>query len=144
MATLATYITFPGNAAEAFTHYQEVFGGELQLLTYGDFPEMEGMPFEPDPAAVAHAQLTLAGGVITGGDAMPGEDLAVRDTAYSLLYAADSVTQARELMDRLVGAGGSQGMPFELAPWGSYYGQVFDRYGVMWAFDAVAPEQTGG
>lgn len=24
-------------------------------------------------------------------------------------------------------------MPFELAPWGDHYGQVTDRFGVMWA-----------
>ena len=29
-------------------------------------------------------------------------------------------------------------MPFEKAPWGDYYGQVFDRYGVMWSFSASA------
>lgn len=32
-------------------------------------------------------------------------------------------------------------IPFELAPWGSYYGQVFDRFGVMWAF--VSAEGMG-
>jgi len=27
-------------------------------------------------------------------------------------------------------------MPFEKAPWGDWYGQVFDRFGVMWAFSS--------
>lgn len=140
MATLSTYIAFLGNAAEAFTHYQEVFGGELNLMRYGDFPPMEGMPFEPDPDSVAHAQLDLDGGTISGGDAMPGEELAVRDTVYSLLYSPDDVERARELIDRLVSAGGSVNMPFEQAPWGSHYGQVFDRFGVMWAFDVATTD----
>lgn len=140
MPTLSTYIAFPGTAAEAFTHYQEVFGGELTLMRYGDFPPMEGMPFEPDPESVAHAQLALDGGTITGGDAMPGQDVALRDTAYSLLYSPDDVERARELIDRLVSAGGSVNLPFELAPWGSYYGQVFDRFGVMWSFDVAVQE----
>jgi PhnB protein len=140
MTTLSTYIAFPGNAAEAFTHYQEVFGGELNLMRYGDFPPMEGMPFEPDPESVAHAQLDLDGGTITGGDAMPGEDVALSGTAYSLLYSPDDVERARELIDRLVSGGGSVNMPFELAPWGSHYGQVFDRFGVMWSFDVAVQE----
>lgn len=143
MATLSTYIAFPGNAAEAFTHYQEVFGGELDLMRYGDVPPMGGMPFEPDPQAVAHAQLDVDGGTITGGDQMPGEEYALRDTAYSLLYSVDDAERARELIDRLVAAGGSVNMPFELAPWGSHYGQVFDRFGVMWAFDVAAQEDVG-
>ena len=29
MPTLATYIAFPGNAAEAFEHYADVLGGDL-------------------------------------------------------------------------------------------------------------------
>lgn len=144
MATLSTYIAFPGNAAEAFTHYQEVFGGELDLMRYGDVPPMEGMPFQPDPQAVAHAHLDLDGGSISGGDQMPGEEeYGLRDTAYSLLYSVDDVERARELIDKLVAAGGSVNMPFELAPWGSYYGQVFDRFGVMWSFDVDAGEAAG-
>lgn len=34
--------------------------------------------------------------------------------------------------------GGEINVPFELAPWGSYYGQVFDPFGVMWSFDVAA------
>nr|NLD41161.1 VOC family protein [Actinomycetales bacterium] len=142
MATLSTYIAFHGNAREAFEYYHHTFGGELQLLTYADFP-MEGMPFEPDPNAVAHAILTLDGGTIAGSDATPGEQLVVRDSVYSLLYSLDSVERARALIQALVDGGGEVGMPFEEAPWGGYYGQVFDRFGVMWAFDVDAEAAEG-
>lgn len=138
MATLSTYIAFHGNTAEAFTHYQEVFGGDLTLVRYRDMPAMEGMPFEPDPESVAHASLTLDGGTITGGDAMPGEEYVVRDSVYSLLYSLDDVDRAKELIDKLVEAGGSINMPFEPSPWGTHYGQAFDKFGVMWAFDVEA------
>ena len=75
---------------------------------------------------------------------MPGEEeYGLRDTAYSLLYSVDDVERARELIDKLLAAGGSVNMPFELAPWGSYYGQVFDRFGVMWSFDVDAGEAAG-
>lgn len=135
MAQLSTYIAFQGNAKEAFTHYQEVFGGDLTLITYADMPQMEGMPFEPDPNAVAHAQLDLPGGTITGSDGMPGEDYVVKGSIYSLMYELDDVAKAQELIDALVAAGGEINMPFEKAPWGDTYGQVFDKFGVMWAFD---------
>lgn len=140
MPTVASYIAFPGNARQAFEYYRDTLGGELTLLTYGDFPPMEGMPFEPDPASVAHAVLVLPGGTIAGGDAMPGEDVPLRDTAYSMLYTLEDVEQARTLIDAFVEGGGSINMPFELAPWGSWYGQVFDRFGVMWSFDVEATD----
>lgn len=134
--SLATYFALPGNTAEAMEHWHEVFGGELSIIRYGDM-QLEGMPFEPDPNAVAHSTLTLpeGRGVITGGDSMDlGTEYAVRDTAYSLMYTTDGPEDARVYIDRLLAGGGEMGMPFEVAPWGGYYGQVFDRFGVMWAF----------
>lgn len=136
--SLATYIALPGTTAEAMEHWHEVFGGDLEILRYRDAP-MEGMPFEPDPEAVAHATLTLPAGVIAGGDAMDdGTDYPVRGSAYSLLYTTDTQEEARELFQKLLDGGGSVGMPLEVAPWGDLYGQVFDRFGVMWAFSCEA------
>lgn len=132
--SLATYIALPGSTADAMQHWHEVFGGDLTLLRYADVA-LEGMPFEPDPQAVAHATLVLPGGVIAGGDAMDNEhNYPIRDTAYSLLYTTESPDEARNYIDQLVAGGGTVGMPFEKAPWGDWYGQVFDRFGVMWAF----------
>lgn len=137
-ASLATYIALPGTTAEAMEHWHEVFGGELNILRYSDTPT-EGMPFEPDPDAVAHATLELPAGTIAGGDAMDHEnDYPVRGTAYSLLYSTDTAEEAKELIQKLLDAGGSVGMPFEKAPWGDWYGQVFDKYGVMWSFSSEA------
>lgn len=132
---LAAYIALPGTTGEAMEHWHEVFGGELNILRYGDMPPMEGMPFEPDPKYVAHATLTTPAGIIAGGDAMDdGNDYAVRGTAYSMLYTTDTPDEAKSFIEKFTSGGGSIGMPFEQAPWGGWYGQVYDRYGVMWSF----------
>src|SRR5690606_37049419 len=134
-SSLATYFAFDGNTAEAMEHWHDVFGGELTIVRYGDMPPMEGMPFEPDPNAVAHSTLKFKGGEIAGSDNMDFEkEYPVRDTIYSLLYTLDDPDEARGYIDKLVAAGGEIGMPFEEAPWGDWYGQVFDKFGVMWAF----------
>lgn len=133
MSSLASYIAFPGNTAEAMEHWHDVFGGDLQIFRYGNM-ELEGMPFESDPNAVAHASLKLPAGEITGSDVMDDKDYPIRDTAYSLLYTAETPEEARELFQKLLDGGGSVGMPLEVAPWGDLYGQVFDRFGVMWSF----------
>jgi PhnB protein len=145
MATsLATYIAFPGNAREAFTHYRDVFGGDLQIAGYGDMP-MPDMPFEPGPDDVAHAVLTLPGGVIAGADAMPSErDKPLRDTGYSFLYEVESVEEAQRIIDALVAGGGAVGMPLERAPWGAWYGSAFDRFDVMWALSTSDAESAQG
>lgn len=136
--SLATYIALPGTTAEAMEHWREIFGGELEILRYGDM-DLQGMPFTPDPQAVAHSTLTMpSGGIIAGGDAMDSEnDYPVRGTAYSLLFTTETPEEARGFIRSLLDGGGTEGMPFERAPWGDWYGQVFDRYGVMWAFSST-------
>ena len=44
--SIATYIALPGTTGEAMEHWHEVFGGELQILRYGDMPPMEGIRHE--------------------------------------------------------------------------------------------------
>lgn len=69
--SLATYVSFPGYTAEVFEHWKDVFGGELMILRYRD-TQLEGMPFEPDPDAVAHVTLSLPGGELAGGAVRTG------------------------------------------------------------------------
>ena len=134
VSSIATYISLPGHTAEAMTHWHEIFGGELTILRYGD-TGMEGLPFTPDPEAVAHSTLTLPNGAIAAGDSMgDGTDYPIRGTAYSLLVTTDTADEARGYIDGFLDAGGTTNMTFEKAPWGDWYGQVFDRFGVMWAF----------
>ena len=71
------YVAFPGNGQEVLTHWQELFGGELEMMTYDEIPDLSGFPFTPPRGAVAHG--TLTGGLFTvsGGDAIggPGDEL---------------------------------------------------------------------
>lgn len=43
---LATYIALPGTTAEAMEHWQEVFGGDLEIIRYGD-AQLKDLPFDP-------------------------------------------------------------------------------------------------
>ncbi len=141
MARLATYISFPGTAREAFNYYHDVFGGELTIMGY-EWMDTSGFPVQPAPDAVAHASLVLPGGELTGADVVDANHYPLRDTAYSLLYTLDEPERAREVIQKLVEDGGSQPMPFDVAPWGGWYGQAFDQYGVMWAFSVPADMET--
>ena len=57
VGTISTYITFKENTAEALKHWQEVFGGELNLLSYGQ-ATLEALPFDPPADALAHVQVS--------------------------------------------------------------------------------------
>src|SRR5213596_2472814 len=63
------YLTFAGTCREAFTRYQEIFGGELVVLTMADTPAEAGPPppgMKPD--AVMHAALSFNGELLMGAD----------------------------------------------------------------------------
>ncbi|QGU05597.1 VOC family protein [Corynebacterium comes] len=131
------YISFPGNGSDAMTYYHEIFGGELNAMTYGDFPaESAGeFPFPVQPDALAHAQLKAGDLRLTGGDAMDADAPGLESNVYSFLLSPESVEEAEVFIRKFTSTGGETVMPFELAPWGSYYGQVRDRFGVLWSFD---------
>ncbi len=102
-------------------------------------PISRDSPFAPPaPESVAHAQ--LHGGLVTlaGGDAVSppgGEEMPpLESEVYSFLIGLDTVDEARALIGTMTSSGASLAMPFELAPWGGdHYGQVKDRFGVLWA-----------
>ena len=54
MAILNPYLTFDGNSREAIEFYQDVFGGELDVNTFGDFGMIERG--RPDPRRRRHAR----------------------------------------------------------------------------------------
>ena len=135
------YIAFPGNASEAFAYYAELFSGELSVMMYSDMPNMEGMPFTPPPDAVAHVVLTAPGLTLSGGDAI-GENLpSPSSEVYSMLLTTDAEDEARAFIDKVVSGGGEVAMPFEKAPWGDTYGQVKDRFGVLWHLNVPGKDQ---
>ena len=67
MSGLVPYLHFDGTARNALTFYQSVFGGELELFTYGEFSRTDG-----PKDAIAHGSLS---GLVTlfAADAAPGE-----------------------------------------------------------------------
>jgi PhnB protein len=58
---LNPYLNFRESTREAMTFYQEVFGGELTLNSYGDF----GMTESPDELhKIMHSQLDTPAGFV--------------------------------------------------------------------------------
>ncbi|HMT50221.1 VOC family protein [Dietzia sp. UBA5065] len=140
-ARFSPYISFPGNAADAFPYYRDLFGGRLEVMTYAQFPSMEGFPFTPPPEAVAHATMESPSITLTGGDGMGDGLPPLRSDVYSFLLSFDTTEEATGFIDKVTSTGGEVAMPFEMAPWGDHYGQVRDRFGIRW--DVNVPG-TGG
>lgn len=131
------YLTFPGNAAAALAYYQSVFGGELTIQKYSEF-DISGFPYEPDPDWVAHGE--LRGTVnMSGGD---GGEHALGSPVYAMMIYATDVDEGRAVLEKLAEDGGGHVTPYGKAPWGDYYGETRDRFGVTWA--VVSSERMEG
>ncbi|MBA1834325.1 VOC family protein [Corynebacterium wankanglinii] len=130
--TTQLYVSFPGNAREALEFYQSVFGGDLELLTYGkQLDQGVKFPFDPPHDAVAHATLT-GPFTITGGDGLERNEARLNRDDLGFTVNVETPEEGEALYARLAEDGGSAVMPFALAPWGDYFGVVEDKYGVRW------------
>jgi PhnB protein len=123
--------------AEVMAYYKYIFGGSLNAMKYGDIPM--DLPFNPPTGALAHAHLDSDRVQISGGDAMGDEpDESLESSTYSFLLDIDSIEEAAALIQKFTSTGGQVAMPFDKAPWGDHYGQVKDKYGVLWAFSVAS------
>lgn len=129
MATAAIpYIAFAGNAREALNFYQSVFGGKVEISTFGDF----NVPDAPVDG-VMHGALATEEFAIYRSDAMAGGELG--DPArIRIAIAGDDLASAESTFEGL-SQGGRVVTPLEKQMWGDMYGEVVDQYGVSWMYN---------
>ncbi|MFC5406015.1 VOC family protein [Cohnella soli] len=108
--------------------YVQALGGEIQsVMTFGQMP---GTP-EADQDKVMHLSVDVVGGLtIFMSEAHGGAVTYGRNICLSLNY--DNVEAARAAFDGLAEEGGNIQFPLQLQPWGAFYGEVLDVFGVTW------------
>jgi PhnB protein len=140
MAKLNPYLSFRSEAKDALAFYQSVLGGELDVSTFGGTP-MEGMPTpEEDKDLVMHGQLDAPGGLTIMASDSPSFMEYVAPSAgvtVALTGGPEDHEYIRNAYEKL-SDGATPGQPFELAPWGDYYGELTDKFGISWMFDVAA------
>ncbi|MTZ14968.1 VOC family protein [Pseudomonas sp. JL972] len=138
---LSTYLTFDGQAREAFTFYQQVLGGTLEMMTFAQAPEAEQFPAEHRDR-IMHVCLTLDDYWLMASDTMPGMDCGsgtyegIKGCSISL--HPDSVAEGERLFAGL-SAGGQVVMPMEKTFWAERFGMFTDRFGVSWMVNCEQP-----
>ena len=128
-ANLNPYLNFRGDAREAITFYQRVFGGEVTTTTFRE----GGMPVDPgDAEKVMHAQLTTESGwLLMASDVTGGMEYERGKNTFSVSLSGDDEDQLHGYWDRLA-EGAAVAQPLEKAPWGDSFGMLVDRFGVSW------------
>ncbi|WP_067436191.1 VOC family protein [Nocardioides jensenii] len=134
MASLLTpYLSFNGNARDALEFYRDVFGGELDITTFGSL----GHPDTPEADLVMHGRLeTAAGFTMMGADTPPGMTFAPA-AGITMMLSGDDTETLHASWAKLA-EGGIVGTDLAKQVWGDEYGDLVDRFGTPWGFNISA------
>jgi PhnB protein len=131
------YLGFLGTAKDAMQFYQDVFGGDLTLSTYGE----NGQAGTPIEHQIMHSRLETPGGfVLMGSDAPPGTDQP-QGSSITISLSGHDEAELRGYWDKLA-TDGTVSVPFEKQMWGDTFGMVTDRFGVPWMVDIMPAHEA--
>jgi PhnB protein len=134
------YLTFNGQCAEAFRLYQQLFGGELNMMTHGDSPAREHV--SPDwHDKVMHAQLTFDGNELMGSDT-PTQYFE-KPQGFSVAVNPTEKEAAERIFNALA-EGGQVRMPLGETFWSPAFGMLVDRFGIPWFINTVGAPMPAG
>lgn len=134
---LTPYLRFAGDAKEAMEFYHQVFGGELSMMTF-----QEGMN-DNNPAVadlIMHASLFLERGLhLMASDTPPEMDV----RGNGVIALSNDATDAADgdVLTKwweALAESGQINVPLEQAPWGDSFGELRDKFGVIWMFNISA------
>lgn len=136
MAFINPHINFNGNAEEAFTFYQSVFGGEfVNILRFREMAGPENPVAESEENKIMHIALPIGKNILMGNDVPESMGrVNENENRSKIALSAESRDEADRLFSGL-SAGGTVEVPLAESPWGSYFGMFRDRYGIEWMID---------
>ncbi|MGP9529254.1 VOC family protein [Glutamicibacter sp. AOP5-A2-18] len=134
---MTPYLRFAGDAREAMEFYNAALGGELSMMTF-----QEGMN-DGNPATadlIMHSSLFIERGIhLMASDTPP--EMNVTGNGVIALSSDATNTADDDVLHKwweALGEGATIEMQLEKAPWGDSFGQLRDKFGVVWMFNISA------
>ena len=144
MAHINPHINFNGNAEEAFSFYQSVFGGEFAaVVRFKDLASPQYPVSENYQDKIMHIALPVGHCNLLMGNDVP-EHMGrtnENENRSKIVIVAESKEEADKLFNGLSAGGQIEG-PIGDSPWGSYFGCFRDKYGIEWMVD-INPSTNG-
>ncbi|KRE93103.1 glyoxalase [Paenibacillus sp. Soil766] len=138
--SINAYLNFQGNTREVVTFYAEVFNLPTpKIITFGDMPAHPDYPL-PEEAknGVMHTRLDINGSPLMFSDVFPGMPYVVGNN-ISLSYVSSNAEEIQNAFHKLK-EGGKIGMELQATDWSKLYGQVEDKFGILWQFNLDSGE----
>jgi len=126
------YMNFNGNCREAVEFYAQVFGTEKpKIMSFADSPQNPDYPL-PEEAKnmVMHARLNIDGSNVMFSDVFPGMPF-IEGNNITLSIVNENKDKIISYYDKLK-EGGTVVMELQETFWSKCYGQVKDKFGILW------------
>jgi PhnB protein len=136
MTRINPWINFNGNAEEAFTFYQSVFGGEFaKIIRFKDLSNAEFPVPEKEAHKIMHIALPIGKNMLIANDVpeILGR-VNENENRSKIFLSVDGKEEADRVFHGLSEGGAIEG-PMGDSPWGSYCGTFRDKYGIEWIID---------
>lgn len=137
MTTISPWINFNGNAEEAFTFYQSVFGGEfLQITRFKDVASPEFQVAEEDAEKIMNISLRIGDGQFLVGNDVPAfmGTVNVEENRSKIYVRVDSREEAEEIFAGLSVEAAVE-VPIVAGEEGACFGMFRDQYGIEWIIE---------
>ena len=132
------YLNFGGNCREAFSRYQEIFGGELVLMPMSEMPAEVEVPADQGDL-IMYAALTFEGHILMASDDPSPTFGPVQGMFVN--YTVGDAAEAERVFEALAD-GGKVTMPIGETFWSPRFGMCVDRFGTPWMVNAEDPTQA--
>ena len=136
---ITPYLMFDGACKAAMTFYQQVLGGKLDVMTYG---QADPKASDADKDKVIHARLESGTTVIMASDS--GHGIPVKDGDDVWLSLQCGPASEVDAIYAKLSAGGETPQPPQDAFWGARFGMLVDKFGVQWMLNSDTPPGAPG
>ncbi len=134
---LNPYLSFRDNARQAMQFYQSVFGGRLEMTTFG---EAQASQDPAEDGKIMHAMLEAENGMTLMASDTPNSMEYLSGSQISISLSGDNEAELRGYYQKLAN-GGTVIEPLEKAPWGDIFGMCTDRFGITWLVNIAGQSQ---
>lgn len=134
------HINFLGQAREALSFYQSVFGGEISLATYADIHAVEEGG-QPDHVAFGRVEAPN-GFAIMAYDVQPSKRYDPGVNSFYVTLQGTDGNEIKPLWNALAASAKQTLVPLAPAPFAPLYGMLTDRYNITWIIGADTTPAT--
>ncbi len=129
MSYISAYLSFSGNCRQAMSFYQECLGGKLTFQRVGDFPMTKKLPVKMKEC-ILHSTLVNKNVILMGTDLI--DEAGLRKGNSVALFLSCASEKEFRMYHRKLSAGGIVLQPVRKSHWGSFTGNVTDKFGNQW------------